>query len=123
MAIPAKACSGKAPANVPETPRKFAKDVNFNGTNPRSPLESTKVHKKRTQKACKTRRKMCQEYAENHKQSEKATPKGQILEAMKKDHRQSAEEVKRLPQRRKRHHRAQLSGEGDKMGKASTIQA
>jgi hypothetical protein len=70
------------------------------------------VPKKRTQNACKKGRKTCQEDAENHKQSEKATPKGQILEAMKNDHRQSAEEVKRLPQRGKRHRRAQLGGEG-----------
>ena len=55
---------------------------------------------------------MCQKYAKKLKQSERATPKGQILQAMKKDHRQSGEEVKRLPQRRKRHHRAQLGGEG-----------
>jgi hypothetical protein len=123
MAIPATECSGRVAANVPEMSRKFTKDVNINGTNPRSPLESAKVPKKRTQKACKRGRKMCQEYAKKLKQSERATPKGQILQAMKKDHRQSGEEAKRLAQRRKRHHRAHLGGEGDKMRKASTIQA
>jgi hypothetical protein len=79
MAIPATECSSKAEANVPETSRKFRKDVNIYGTNRRSPLESTKVSKKRTQKACKRGRKTCQEYARKHKQTEKATPKGQIL--------------------------------------------
>jgi hypothetical protein len=29
---------------------------------------------------------MCQEYAKERKPSERATPKGQILQAMKKDH-------------------------------------
>jgi hypothetical protein len=76
MAIPATECSSKAAANVPETSRKLRKDVNSDGTNRRSPLESTKVPKKRTQKACKRGRKMCQKYAEKLKQSERATPKG-----------------------------------------------
>ena len=80
MPIPATECSSKAAANVPETRRKFTKDVNINGTNRRSPLESTKVPKKRTQKACKRGRKMSQEYAKKLKRSERATPKGQILE-------------------------------------------
>src|SRR5208337_3896115 len=78
IAIAATECSSKAAANVPKTRRKFTKDVNINGTNRISPLESTKVSKKRTQKACKKGRKMCQEDAKNLKQSEKATPKGQI---------------------------------------------
>ena len=81
MAISATECSSKAAANVPETRRKFTKDVNSNGTNRRSPLESTKVPKKQTQKASKRDRKMCQEYAKKLKQGERATPKGQILEA------------------------------------------
>jgi len=80
MAIPAAKCSSKAAPNVPETRRKFTKDVKSNGTNPRSPLESTKVTKKRTQKASKRGRKMCPEYAKKLKQSERATPKGQIPE-------------------------------------------
>jgi hypothetical protein len=54
MAIAATECSSKAAANVRETPRKFTKDVNINGTNRTSALESTKVPKKRTQKACKS---------------------------------------------------------------------
>jgi len=45
MAIRATECSGRAAANVPETRRKFTKDVNINGTNRRNPLESTKVPK------------------------------------------------------------------------------
>jgi hypothetical protein len=81
MAIPATECSSKAAANAPETRRKFTKDVDINGTNLTSPLESTKVPKKRTQKACKRGRKMCQEYAKKLKRSERATPKGQILAA------------------------------------------
>jgi hypothetical protein len=81
MPIPATECSRKAGPNVPETHRKFTKDVKYNGTNLRSPLESTKVPKKRTQKASKRGRKMCQEYAKKLKQSEKSTPKGQILAA------------------------------------------
>jgi hypothetical protein len=84
MAIAATECSGKAAANVPETRRKFTKDVNIDGTNRRSPLESTKVPKKRTQKASKRGRKMCQEYAKKLKQSERATPKGQILAGCRK---------------------------------------
>jgi len=80
MAIPARECSSKAAANVPETRRKFRKDVNSDGTNRRSPLESTQVPKKRTQKASKRGRKMCQEYAKKLKQSERAAPKGQIPE-------------------------------------------
>ena len=86
MGIPARECSSKAAANVPETRSKFRKDVKSNGTNPRSPLESTKVPKKRTQNASKIGRKMCQKYAKKLKQTERATPKGQILQAMKKDH-------------------------------------
>jgi hypothetical protein len=86
MAIRATECSSRAAANVPETRRKFTKDVKNNETNPRSPLESTKVLKKRTQKACKKGRKMCQEFAKKHKQTERAAPKSQILEAMRKDH-------------------------------------
>ena len=78
MPIPATECSSKAAANVPETRRKFKKDVKSDGTNPRSPLESTQVPKKRTQNASKIGRKMCQEYANKLKQSERATPKGQI---------------------------------------------
>jgi hypothetical protein len=78
MPIPATECSSKAAANVPETRRKFKKDVKSDGTNPRSPLESTKVPKKRTQNASKIGRKMCQEYAKELNQSERATPKGQI---------------------------------------------
>jgi hypothetical protein len=97
--------------------RKFTKDVKNNGTNQRSPLESTQMPKKRTQKARKRGRKTCQGYAKKHKRSEKVTPEGQILEAMKKDQRQSAEEVKRLPQRRKRHHRAQRGGAGRLSGR------
>ena len=81
MPIPATECSSKAAANAPETRRKFTKDVKSNGTNRRSPLESTKVPKKQTQKACKRGRKMCQEYAKKLKRSERATPKGQILAA------------------------------------------
>jgi len=80
MGIPITECSSKASANVPETRRKFTKDVKSNGTNLRSPLESTKLPKKRTQKACKRGRKMCQEYAKKLKRSERATPKGQILD-------------------------------------------
>ena len=80
MAIAATECSSKAAANVPKTRRKFTKDVNINGTNRRSPLESTKVPKKRTQKASKKGRKKCQEYAKKLKQSERASPKGQILD-------------------------------------------
>ena len=76
MAIPATECSSKDAANVPETRRKFTKDVKSNGTNRRSPLESTKVPKKRTQKVSKRGRKMCPEYAKKLKQSERATPKG-----------------------------------------------
>jgi hypothetical protein len=38
------------------------------------------VPKKRTQKASKRSRKMCPEYAKKLKQSERATPKGQIPE-------------------------------------------
>ncbi len=75
MAIRATACSSKAAANVPETRRRFTKDVKNNGKNPRSALESTKVSKKRTQKACKRGRKMCQEYAKKLKQSERVAPK------------------------------------------------
>ena len=45
MAIPATECSSKAAPNVPETSGKFRKDVNSDGTNRRSPLESTKVPK------------------------------------------------------------------------------
>jgi len=45
MAIPATVCSSKAAPNVPETSGKFRKDVNSDGTNRRSPLESTKVPK------------------------------------------------------------------------------
>ena len=86
MAIPATECSSKAAANVPETRRKLRKDVNSDRTNRRSPLESTEVPKKQTQKASKRARKTCQEYAKKLKQSERATPKGQILQAMKKDH-------------------------------------
>ena len=81
MPIPATECSSKAAANAPETRRKFTKDVKSNGTNRRSPLESTKVPKKQTQKASKRGRKMCREYAKKLKQSERATPKGQILAA------------------------------------------
>ncbi len=81
MPIPGTECSSKAAANAPKTRRKFTKDVNINGTNLRSPLESTKVPKKRTQKACKRGRKMCQEYAKKLKRSERATRKGQILAA------------------------------------------
>jgi hypothetical protein len=76
MAIAATECFSKAAPNVPKTRRKFIKDVNINGTNLTSPLESTKVPKKRTQKAPKRGRKMCQEYAKKLKQSERATPKG-----------------------------------------------
>ncbi len=79
MPIPGTECSSKAAANAPETRRKFTKDVNINGTNLTSPLESTKVPKKRTQKACKRGRKMCQEYEKKLKRGERATPKGQIL--------------------------------------------
>ena len=86
MPIPATECSSKAAANVPETRRKLRKDVNSDRTNRRSPLESTEVPKKQTQKASKRARKTCQEYAKKLKQSERATPKGQILQAMKKDH-------------------------------------
>jgi len=78
MPIPARECSSKAGPNVPETHRKFTKDVKYNGTNRRSPLESTQMPKKRTQKASKRGRKMCLEYAKKLKQSERATPKGQI---------------------------------------------
>ena len=78
MAIPATECSIRAAANVPETRRKFTKDVNIDGTNRRSPLESTKVAKKRTQKACKRGRKMCQQYAKKLKQSERATQKAKF---------------------------------------------
>jgi hypothetical protein len=53
--------SSKAAPNVPEMSRKFIKDVNSDGTNPRSPLESTKVPKKRTQNGCKRGRKTCPE--------------------------------------------------------------
>jgi hypothetical protein len=75
MAIAATECSSKAAANVRETHRKFRKDVKSNGTNRRSPLESTKVPKKRTQKASKKGRKMCPECAKKHKQSERTTPR------------------------------------------------
>ena len=78
MAIPATECSGRGAANVPETYGKFRKDVNINGTNRRSPLGSTKVPKKRTQKACKKGRKVCQQYATRPKQSEKATQKAKF---------------------------------------------
>jgi hypothetical protein len=78
MAIAAKECSSKAAANVPETHRKFTKDVKSNGTNRRTPLESKKVPKKRTPKASKRGRKMCPEHAKKLKQSERPTPKGQI---------------------------------------------
>jgi hypothetical protein len=80
MAIPATECFSRAAANVPEARRKLTKDVNFNGTNLRSPLESPKVPKKRTQKASQKGREMCSEHAKKHKQSERATPKGQIRE-------------------------------------------
>ncbi len=76
MAIPATGCSSKAARNVPEMSRKFTKDVNINGTNLTSPLESIKVPKKRTQKTSKRGRKMCQKHAKKHKQTERATPKG-----------------------------------------------
>jgi len=55
MGIPATECSSKAAANVPDTRRKFTKDVKINGTNSRSHLESTKVPKKRTQNEPKKR--------------------------------------------------------------------
>ena len=45
MGIPATECFSKAAPNVPETRIKFRKDVNSDGTNRRSPLESTKVPK------------------------------------------------------------------------------
>jgi hypothetical protein len=45
MAIRATECCSGAAANVPETRRKFTKDVKINGTNPTSHLESTKVPK------------------------------------------------------------------------------
>ena len=80
MGIAATECSSKAAANVPETRRKFTKDVKPNGTNRRSPLESIKVPKKQTQKVSQRGRKMCPEYAKKLKQSERATSKGQILE-------------------------------------------
>ncbi len=53
MAIPATGCSSKATRNVPEMSRKFTKDVNIDGRNQRSPLESTKVPKNKPKKRAK----------------------------------------------------------------------
>jgi hypothetical protein len=44
-AVHATECSRKAAGDVPKTGRNFKKDVEFNGTNSISPVESTKVSK------------------------------------------------------------------------------
>jgi hypothetical protein len=56
------------------------KDVKFNGTNQRSPLESTKVSKKRTQTNSKRTGKTCCKHAKKPKRSGKATSKRQVQE-------------------------------------------
>lgn len=78
MAIRATERPSRAALNVPERRGKFTKDVEFNRTNRRSPLASTKVPENRTQKMSKRGRKTCQEYARKLKQTERATPRGQI---------------------------------------------
>jgi hypothetical protein len=56
------------------------KDVKFNGTNPRSPLESIKVSKKRTQTNSKRTGKAGCKHAKKPKRSEGATSKRQVQE-------------------------------------------
>jgi hypothetical protein len=55
MALAAAERSPRVSINVTAICRTFKKDVNFNGTNLRTPLESTKVSKKRTQNKAQKR--------------------------------------------------------------------
>jgi hypothetical protein len=73
-AIPTTEFSRKATTSVLGTHSKLKKDVNFNGTNRRSPLESTKVSKNKLKMGSKQSGKTCRKYAIEPEQKQKGDP-------------------------------------------------
>jgi hypothetical protein len=73
-AVPTTEFSRKATTSVLGTHSKLKKDVKFNGTNRRSPLESTKVSKNKLKMGSKQSGKTCYKYAREPEQSKRETP-------------------------------------------------
>jgi len=76
--IPATACPQKAAPNVLETHGKLKKDVKFEGTNRRSPLESTKVSKNKLERSANKAENAVQ-ISKRAKTNQKNDPKGAIF--------------------------------------------
>jgi hypothetical protein len=72
--IPSRVPFRSGAANDLEVPRRFEKDVNLEGTNSTSPVESAKVSKNELKTNSKQRRKTCLLWAKKAKQSTSGTP-------------------------------------------------
>jgi hypothetical protein len=68
--IRATECSQKTSPSILPACRKIKKDVNLEGTNRRSPLESTKVSKKQTQNKLKQSQNKLEKRAANRQKSQ-----------------------------------------------------